>query len=98
MTTAAPEWERYNSKTVSNGRYQFEFASRVFAWRVRVEADGYMPAVSPVFRVDGAAQRHEQTYDFELQKAPPLTGMVRAPDGQPLAGAEGVPGDEPVGR
>ena len=84
----APEWERYTAKTVSNGRYQFEFASRVFAWRVRVEADGYMPAISPIFRVDGAAQRHEQTYDFKLQKAPPLTGSVQAPDGQPLADAE----------
>lgn len=84
----APEWERYTSKTVTNGRYQFEFASRVFAWRIRVEADGYMPAISPIFRVDGAAQGPEQTYDFKLQKAPPLTGTVQAPDGQPLADAE----------
>ena len=84
----APDWQRFMStKTITDGRYQFEFSGGVFAWRIRVEADGYMPAVSRIFK-PGDLDKGRVTYDFKLSKAAPLTGTVLGPDGKPLAGAE----------
>lgn len=84
----APEWQRLiGAKTIGDGRYEYEFASKIFSWRMRVEAEGYMPAVSRIFR-PGGPDKGLVTYDFKLSKAPPLTGSVLGPDGRPLAGAE----------
>lgn len=51
---------------------------------VRVEAEGYLPAISELFRYSDPG-RH---FDFSLEKAEPLTGIVRSPEGDPVAGAE----------
>ncbi len=84
----APEWQLgIGGKTITDGRYESEFISKIFSWRIRVEADGYMPAVSRIFR-PGGPDKGLVTYDFELSKARPLTGSVLGPDGAPLADAE----------
>ncbi len=84
----APDWQRViGTKTITDGRYKFEFADGVFFWRIRVESDGYMPAVSRIFR-PGISDKGQVTYDFTLSKAAPLTGAVLDADGRPLAGAE----------
>ena len=84
----APAWQRVvSTKTITGGRYEFEFAGGVFCWRVRVEAEGYMPAVSRIFK-PGDLDKGRVTYDFKLSKAAPLTGIVLGPDGKPLTNAE----------
>ena len=54
--------------------------------RLRIEADGYMPAVSCVLRDD----EDGPVVNFALQKGTSITGVVRSPDGAPLAGADVV--------
>ncbi len=84
----APHWERGRGvKTITDGQYEFEFADGVFFWRVRVEAEGYMPAVSRILR-SGSTDKGRVTYDFKLSKAPPLSGKILDGAGKPLAGAE----------
>lgn len=83
----APEWQRVTgTKAITDGRYEFVFADGVFCRRVRVEAEGYMPAISRVFR-PGGSDRVLATYDFQLHKAAPLSGSVLGQDGKPLANA-----------
>ena len=83
----APYWQRLiGSKTIANGRYEFEFMQKS-PRRIRVEADGYLPAVSRLFKpYDPDTGR--VTYDFKLKKAAPLTGTVLSSEGKPLANAE----------
>jgi len=55
---------------------------------LRVEADGYLPAVSREFR----STEGLQTYDFKLTRGslpadPALSGIIRLPDGSPAEGA-----------
>jgi protocatechuate 3,4-dioxygenase beta subunit len=82
----APDWMLYRTKTISNGKYELKIIQEGFRYRVRVEADGYMPGESRVFRAYDPDQG-EITYDFKLKKAPPLTGTVHDRDGKPLADA-----------
>jgi beta-lactamase regulating signal transducer with metallopeptidase domain/HEAT repeat protein len=66
------------------GRYEWEFwDGRAPAHRLRVEASGYQPAVSRQF----VNEEGEVTYDFQLEPAEDLTGLVRLPDGAPVADA-----------
>lgn len=83
----APDWLPFDRKTITDGRFEFEFASSVFCWRIRVEAEGYMPAVSRIFR-PGDADPGLVTCDFSLAKAEPMTGSVFRSDGKPVVGAE----------
>jgi hypothetical protein len=54
--------------------------------RLRVEADGYMPAVSRVIHDD----ENDPVINFVLRKAAGISGIVRRPDAAPLAGADVV--------
>jgi hypothetical protein len=51
---------------------------------VRVEADGYQPAVSRAFKTDEGTL----VVDFKLKKAGRLTGVIRLPNGSPAVGAD----------
>ncbi len=51
---------------------------------IRIEAEGYEPAEFLGF-LDNV---EDIAHDFKLRKAAPLTGIVRGPDGQPLAGVD----------
>ena len=81
----APEWDRPQS--ITDGRYAFVIADSVWARRVRVEAEGYQPAISPIFR-PGESDDAQATFDFKLSKAAPISGTILGPDGKPLANVE----------
>ena len=83
----APEWEGATAKTIFDGRYEITIVQEGFPSLVRVEAEGYMPAESRVFR-PYHPDKDEITYDFKLRKAVPLSGTVLGLDGKPLANAD----------
>ncbi len=89
-----PDWSRSGSRVIAGGSYEIRFprpgkpgplADHYYPLlAVRVEAEGYAPAVSWRYHKDVG----EQTCDFALHKRPWIKGIVRAPDGSPAAGAE----------
>ena len=71
----------------TGGRYTVKHAEPYAGYAVRIEAAGYKPAESRVFKPGEVAA----TFDFALTRAAAadlLTGVVLRPDGQPAAGAE----------
>lgn len=82
----APHWLRYATQHVGGGRYTTDF-SQDLAWRLRVEAPGYLPGESRIFRPH-KTDRGEIVYDFRLHKAVPLSGTVLSAGGEGLAGAK----------
>jgi beta-lactamase regulating signal transducer with metallopeptidase domain/uncharacterized GH25 family protein len=83
----APWWIRHDTKRVSGGKYEAEFTQEGFLWLLRVEAEGYMPSESRIFR-PYKSDKGEVIYNFKLRKAEPLSGRVLGLNGQPLAGAD----------
>jgi RNA polymerase sigma factor (sigma-70 family) len=81
-------WDRSQARQATRGQYtiQFDDSTRQQGRRLRVEADGYMPAVSRVIRDDEG----DPVINFVLEKAAGIVGVVRLPDGAPLAGADVV--------
>ncbi len=78
-------WFRAFAKTYHGGRYDSPNSlGGAGPWRVRIEAKGYVPATSPAYPVDGG----DRTFDARLKKGEWLEGVVRGPDGQPLADTE----------
>ena len=79
-------WERGRARPGRGGQYEIAFddATRKDGRRLRVEADGYLPAVSRVIR-DG---EDDPVVNFVLQAGVGVSGVVHLPDGSPLAGAE----------
>ena len=68
-----------------NSRYELSPDPQgIGSHRVRIEARGYLPAVSPLYE-PGAG---EQVFDARLKKGAWLEGLVRGPDRAPLAEAE----------
>ena len=90
------EWLRTDLSIVhlSNGRLDVHgglFPDQGFNRSIRIEAEGYLPDELIGFRDDAEDIAH----DFKLRKAAPLSGIVRGPDGKPLAGAKvGLSGDD----
>lgn len=72
---------------ITDGSYETEIMQKDLDWRLRIEADGYMPAISRIFRPYDP-DKGEITYDFKLTKAAPLTGTVLGLDDKPLANAD----------
>ena len=84
-----PEWlhGNPNNKTFTNGRYDIPdglFPDQGMRRSIRIEADGYLPGEFLGF-LDNV---EDIAHDFKLRKAAPLTGIVRGPDGRPIAGAD----------
>jgi RNA polymerase sigma factor (sigma-70 family) len=80
-----PLWLVDFAKTQHGGRYDCSFeVMGTLANRVRIEAKNYLPAMTPVFRGNEGVQ----TVDLRLKKGKWLEGVIRGPDGVPLAGAE----------
>jgi hypothetical protein len=84
----SPYWDRSRARRATQGRYEirFEDMTRQQGRRLRVEADGHMPAVSRVIRDD----ENNPVVNFVLQKGAGIASVVKRPDGTPLAGAEVV--------
>ncbi len=81
-------WDRSNARMATRGRYsiQFDDQTRQEGRRLRIEADGYMPAVSRVIRDD----EDDPVVNFALEQGAGIVGVVRRPDGAPLTGADVV--------
>jgi len=81
-------WDRSRARLIKRGRYetQFEDTTRQQGRRLRVEADGYMPAVSRVIRDD----EDDPVVNFVLHKGAGISGIVHLPDRSPLAEADVV--------
>lgn len=83
----APAWMRYDAKITTNGRYETAFVQKTFSWMLRVEADGYAPGISRVFRIDNP-DTGKVKFDFKLKKAEPIQGAIIGLGGKPLTGAD----------
>ena len=87
------DWIRDDSYVAKDGRYRVQFDREYLAHLVRIEADGYQPAVSRDIKSDeGKVQ-----FDFALKKGKDLVATVLTPDGKPAAGAKialGVAGSQ----
>ncbi len=80
-------WMMQDASEFTGGRYIVKHSEPYAGYAVRVEAAGYKPAESRVFKPGEDAP----TFDFALTRAADadlLTGIVLRPDGQPAAGAE----------
>ena len=77
-------WGRRSTAASTGGRYHVKGAQRAAVYHVKVEAEGYAPAISRAVR---AVERNAR-FDFKLKRARWLVGVVRSRDGRALAGAE----------
>jgi beta-lactamase regulating signal transducer with metallopeptidase domain len=80
-------WMVQDSAEFTGGRYTIKHDEPYEGYAIRIEATGYKPADSRVFKpTEGTT-----SFDFALTRAAPtdfLTGTVLRPDGRPAAGAE----------
>ena len=67
-----------------DGTYVIQLPKQALPRVVQVEADGYYPEISRSFE----ERQEEDTADFALDRGEPVTGLVRAPDGQAATNAE----------
>ena len=75
------------AKVHHGGRYEFSFSNLgTHPHRARIEAMGYLPAISPVYPHNAG----EKVFDVRLVKGEWVAGVVHGTDGTPLAGAEVV--------
>jgi hypothetical protein len=85
------DWEYRTAVPGSAGTYEAKLGAehRDFDRYVRIEADGYVPQRS---RALGESEPEwDRTINFKLQPGEAvITGVVRRPDGSPLAGADVV--------
>jgi hypothetical protein len=77
-------WAFYNVKTVRDGKYETTLSYPYPAHALRIEADGYRPAISRLFKSDEG----NQTYNFKLQPAKSTDGVLRDVNEKPLAGVD----------
>ena len=82
---SAPDWGYFGKKACLLGRYITSIEHEDFKYRIRVEAEGYMPVESGLIKPNAGG---EITRDFKLHKAPRLVGTVVGLDQKPLADAE----------
>jgi len=85
------EWEFSKAQAGSGGSYEAKLGAeyRDFLRYVRIEADGYLPERSRAFQEKEAEWDH--IFNLKLRRGDgTITGLVRQPDGSPLAGADVV--------
>lgn len=76
-------WERELKKTCADGTYEYTF-DRSFRGRfLKIEVDGYAPGVSKKY----IGNEGDVVLDFRLKRQAGPHGIVRSPDGKPVAGA-----------
>jgi RNA polymerase sigma factor (sigma-70 family) len=76
-------WQTSSSRTLANGKYDANISSFYNGGKIRVEADGYLPATSEmIYAKDGALQ-----LDFALQPGTGPSGLLVDADGAAMADA-----------
>ncbi len=85
LNSQLPRWRLDGAQLGRAGRYEFGFAGYApkLPRFLRVEAEGYLPAESRSYADDEG----DQTFDVRLRRSANLAGVIRLPDGSPLAGA-----------
>lgn len=83
----APQWEKFSTRTFTGGQYEIEYRQEIFTYRIRIDAEGYQPALSQPIRPEEIAESN-MVCDFRLDKAAALEGIVLLPDRTALSGAE----------
>jgi peroxiredoxin len=68
-----------------SGKFEFTVSYPRQGHAVRVEADGYMPAMSRTFKSD---EKSPVQLEFKLKPAQMIVGTVKSPTGEPLPDAE----------
>jgi len=76
-------WLRDDAINFTNGRYKYTFKNKYDGYYIRIEADGYVPGVSPELY-----DKENAVFDFALLKGTGSIGTVYLPDGEPAIGAE----------
>ena len=76
-------WSFESRGTYHDGQYRFAFDEPRLAHYVRIQAEGYLPAIS----APHGANAGEVRVDFELEKGRGPAGVVLRPDGMPAVGA-----------
>ena len=78
-------WDRRGTwRVLTRGQYETEYSHPlVGAVAVRIEAEGYKPAISEPFKMEAG----DVTFDAKLEPGAGPSGVVHGPDGRPLAGA-----------
>jgi RNA polymerase sigma factor (sigma-70 family) len=80
------DWERHATRHSTNGVFKVTFTENKFPWRIRVEADGYEPAISEPLREDFVGE-----LEMKLKRPNPddqIRGTVLLSDGNPAVGAD----------
>lgn len=79
-------WERIHTRQGEHGMFTVKFSETRQPWRVRVEAEGYEPAISEPLPADFTG-----TLALSLKRVNPalaFRGFVQLPDGTPAADAQ----------
>jgi hypothetical protein len=83
------QWVSSETTKFTGGSYEQRFDRQSRGYAIRIEAEGYKPAVSREFN----CTEGRVTYDFKLVKGDSLTGTVYLPSGGPAQNAEVIIGN-----
>jgi hypothetical protein len=82
-----PEWLQGSARTFGAGKFDLPnglFPDQGYPRSIRIEAEGYQPGELLGF----LDNQEDVAHDFKLRKSRPLEGIIRGPDGRPLAGVD----------
>jgi len=85
LSGGTPFIVRSDAFEANDGKFEWKVSRTDTGHYVRVEADGYLPAMSEVFHVEEADSR---SYRFELEAGTNITGVVVGADSEPIEGAK----------
>jgi peroxiredoxin/uncharacterized GH25 family protein/protocatechuate 3,4-dioxygenase beta subunit len=74
-------WERRNAVAGKDGAFEFEQSYPYPGYVVRIEAEGYQPADSRVFKIDEG----DVSLEFKLEHGHSIAGIVRDAQGNPAS-------------
>ncbi len=78
------EWQNDRAQDLSGLSYDVSLSTEISSRVIRIEAAGYLPGISRVLKDD----EEEAVVHFALRRGPGISGVVRLPDGSPMAGAD----------
>jgi hypothetical protein len=81
-----PQWSRDSVRTFGGGKFDMAGPDieQQMVHSIRIESDDYEPAELLGF----SDSLEDVAHDFRLRKATSLSGIIRGPDGRPLAGVD----------